>query len=134
MKALLTIWHRFSPLFRAAAAAFLLFAIWGTTSAVPLSAQEEVLRIAAEKARELAIVKSSPEYPPMAKQMKISGRVVLDMFVGLDGAVEKVDVVSGNPMLASAAAAAAKKWKFPPFNADGKPMKAVARMSFDFNL
>ena len=105
---------------------------WPFTSTMDLKA-DDLVRITMEKARQLATAKPTPDYPPMAKQLKITGRVAVEMFVDLDGSVEKVDVVTGNPVLASAATAAAKKWKFPPFEADGKPMKAVVRLYFDFN-
>lgn len=106
--------------------------LWTFTSTMNLKA-DDLVRITMEKARQLATAKPTPDYPPMAKQLKITGRVAVEMFVDLDGSVEKVDVVTGNPVLASAATAAAKKWRFPPFEADGKPMKAVIRLYFDFN-
>ena len=106
--------------------------LWTFTSAMDLKA-DDLVRISMEKARQLATAKPSPDYPPMAKQLKITGRVALELFVDLDGSVEKVDVVTGNPVLAAAATAAAKKWRFPPFEAEGKPIKAVVRLYFDFN-
>jgi protein TonB len=65
--------------------------------------------------------------------MRLSGQVVLDMYVDESGSVEKADVVSGNPILGNAAVAAAKHWKFQPFQANGKAIKAVVRIAFDFN-
>jgi TonB family protein len=106
--------------------------LWTLTNATDLKA-DDLVRISMEKARQVATAKPAPDYPPMAKQLKITGRVSLEVLVALDGSVEKVDVVAGNPVLASAATAAAKKWKFPPFEADGKPMKAVVRLYFDFD-
>jgi len=75
----------------------------------------------------------APEYPPMAKQMHIGGVVALDVYIEIDGHVEKVEVVKGNPLLASSASAAVKKWKFTPFTVEGNPEKAIARMEFEFN-
>jgi outer membrane biosynthesis protein TonB len=40
--------------------------------------------------------------------------------------------VKGNPMLASAASTAVKKWRFTPFTVEGNPAKAVARLEFEF--
>lgn len=109
-----------------------LVCLWTFTSVMDLKA-DDLVRISMEKARQLATAKPSPDYPPMAKQLKITGRVALELFVDLDGSVEKVDIVTGNPVLAAAATAAAKKWRFPPFEAEGKPIKAVVRLYFDFN-
>ena len=94
---------------------------------------DEILRVNAERARQAAIVKPAPEYPPMAKQMHIGGVVALDVYIEIDGHVEKVEVVKGNPLLASSASAAVKKWKFTPFTVEGNPEKAIARMEFEFN-
>lgn len=98
-----------------------------------LLAQEPV-RVSQADAIKAATTRVDPEYPPMAKQMKISGEAELDVTVSADGTVEKVDIVKGNALLTSAAVNAAKKWKFKPFEADGKPSKAVVRLAFNFNL
>jgi outer membrane biosynthesis protein TonB len=42
-------------------------------------------------------------------------------------------VISGNPVLGAAAVAAGKRWKFQPFQADGKPAKTIVRVNFDFS-
>ena len=106
--------------------------LWIFASATDLKA-DDLVRISMERARQVATAKPAPDYPAMAKQLRITGRVALELLVDLDGSVEKVDVVTGNPILASSAIAAAKKWKFPPFETDGKPMKAAVRLYFDFN-
>jgi protein TonB len=79
-----------------------------------------------------AVSKVEPEYPPFARQLKISGEVDLEAVVAEDGSVEKVNVVSGNPVLTKAGAEALVKWKFKPVVADGKPVKALAPVSFSF--
>ena len=73
-----------------------------------------------------------PEYPPLAKQLKIAGSVELEAVVAESGAVEKVNIVSGNPVLTKAGIEALMKWKFKPVVADGKPVKALAPVTFDF--
>lgn len=54
------------------------------------------------------------------------------MTVSEDGSVEKVDVVSGNPILGGSVVNAAKKWTFQPFKSNGQPAKAIVRASFEF--
>jgi protein TonB len=78
------------------------------------------------------VQKVTPTYPAMARQLKLAGRVVVDMTVAEDGSVESADVVNGNPILAGAAKSAAKSWKFQPFQSEGKNSKAVVRVNFDF--
>ena len=43
--------------------------------------------------------KVSPDYPPIARQLKIVGDVELEVLVAETGTVEKVNIVSGNPVL-----------------------------------
>jgi TonB family protein len=69
-----------------------------------------------------------------AKQLKIVGRVVVDVRVEADGNVESVKIVSGNAMLTQSVIAAVKKWKFTPFQQDGAATKAIASLDFDFKM
>ena len=58
----------------------------------------------------------------------------LEVLVAERGPVEKVNIVSGNPMLTSPASDALKKWKFAPFTSDGKAVKALVPVSMSFKL
>ena len=69
----------------------------------------------------------------MAKQMGVSGKVSVTAIVDTSGAVEKVEIVSGNVMLGKACVAAVEKWKFNPFEGDGKPARAAAHLEFSFH-
>jgi protein TonB len=99
-----------------------------------LRADDLIVRISDSDAQKAAISKASPDYPPMAKQMHVSGAVVVEAEVMQDGEVGKVQPVSGNALLSASAVSAVKKWKFKPFTAEGKPAKAVVRLSFNFTL
>ena len=59
-----------------------------------------------------------PEYPELARKMKISGTVKIEVVVGPNGVVKEARVVGGHPVLANAALDAAKKWRFEPGAAD----------------
>lgn len=97
------------------------------------SLHADMLRISEDEAMKSVVAKVIPTVPPIAKQAHLSGRVVVDLTVGESGSVEKTDVISGNPILGGAAARAGKGWMFKPFaGADGKPSKAVVRVSFAF--
>ncbi len=73
-----------------------------------------------------------PVYPPIAKQMKVAGKVTLDAYVDTDGSVDKVEPTSGNPLLTRSGADAVKKWKFSTFTKDGKPVRAIVPVSLEF--
>lgn len=78
--------------------------------------------------------KVSPEYPPIARQLKIEGMVELEALVTESGTVEKVNILSGNPMLTRPASEALKKWKYAPFTTDGKAVKALVPVSLSFRM
>lgn len=55
-----------------------------------------------------------PEYPPLARQMKVTGKVKIETTIAPDGHVTNTKVVGGSPLLVSAASDAIKKWRFEP--------------------
>lgn len=93
---------------------------------------EASLRIGEIDAQNAATQKVPPVYPPMARQLRVSGRVVVEAMVTETGTVKQVKSLSGNVLLASSAIEAVKKWKFRPFQANGKVSPAVVTLSFDF--
>jgi len=98
-----------------------------------LTASAEI-RVATDDAMKAATKKTAPEYPPIAKQVKVGGKVQVDVTIDTEGNVETVKIVSGNAMLTPAVITAVKKWKFTPFTQDGAPTKAVASLEFDFRM
>ncbi|MGA2271137.1 MAG: energy transducer TonB [Bryobacteraceae bacterium] len=78
--------------------------------------------------------KVAPEYPAVAKQLRIQGSVELEATVAENGTVESVAIVSGNVVLTRSAAAALKKWKFRPFMDGGKPVQVIAPISMTFTM
>jgi TonB family protein len=73
-----------------------------------------------------------PVYPLAATQQRIQGEVWVEMLISETGEVEQAEVISGNPILAEAALAAGKKWKFKPYLHNGKPVKVQTKIPFDF--
>lgn len=79
-----------------------------------------------------AVSKPQPEYSPIAKQLKLEGAVSMNAWVSEDGDVERVEQISGNPVLGHAAEEALKHWKFNKQTEDGKPIRFVASVTFTF--
>jgi TonB family protein len=94
---------------------------------------EEVKRVSSDDAMKAVTSKTKPEYDTIARQLKLSGSVSLDVTIAEDGTVETVAVVSGNPILARLATAAMKRWKFTPFKSDGKAIKVISEIGLKFN-
>ena len=55
-----------------------------------------------------------PEYPPIAKRMKIAGTVMLSVVVTPSGQVKAANFVMGEKILLEAAQHAIEKWKYEP--------------------
>ena len=90
------------------------------------------MRVPTADAIKAATNKPSPEYSPIARQMKVAGRVEIEVIIAMDGSVESVKALSGNPLLTQSATSTVKKWKFNPFTSNGEPTKAVTVLGFDF--
>jgi protein TonB len=98
-----------------------------------LAQADDVKRVTKAEALGAAITKIQPGYPVVARQLKLEGTVEVEATISESGTVAEVREVRGNPILARAAADALKKWTFNPFQDGGKPVKAVATLSFVFN-
>lgn len=55
-----------------------------------------------------------PEYPLLARQLKLVGTVRLELVVAADGTVKSTRVLGGHPVLIRAANEALKKWRYEP--------------------
>ena len=96
-------------------------------------AQDGVKKISMHDALTAVVTKAPPDYPAVARQLKISGTVEVEAVIGENGAVDHVKPLNGSPVLTKAASDALLKWKFKPFSENGKPMKVAADFSFTFN-
>ena len=63
-------------------------------------------------------VKVAPEYPALAKQMNVTGKVKIETTIAADGHVMNTKVIGGSPLLVNAALDAVKKWRFEPAPTD----------------
>lgn len=69
-----------------------------------------------------------PEYPALAKQMNVRGKVKIEATVSADGRVISTKVVGGSPLLVNVAADSVKKWRFEP-----ESKETTELVEFDFN-
>lgn len=59
-----------------------------------------------------AVKKVDPEYPPAARSVRVSGKVVVRILISKKGDVVEACIVEGHPLLRAASVEAAKQWKF----------------------
>ena len=93
---------------------------------------DKVVVVSSFAIREYARFRLEPEYPAAARQFRVSGEVVADFTVGLDGKVEQVTIARGSPMFNAAVITAVKRWSFNPFVQDGHPTRAKSSLTFVF--
>ncbi|HZR27254.1 MAG TPA: energy transducer TonB [Terriglobales bacterium] len=82
----------------------------------------------------LLLKKIVPEYPPLARTARIDGVVVLAAVISKDGIIENLRLVSGHPMLAPAAIAAVKQWRYRPYLLDGMPVEIETTINVIFSF
>lgn len=102
---------------------------------LPAEPEVPVVRLSEQDVLHAATLRIQPEYPAMARQLRLAGEVKVEVLIGSNGLVEKAKVLSGNMLLSSAALAAVKKWRFDPgILSAGKPTKVVSALGFSFKL
>jgi protein TonB len=76
-----------------------------------------------------------PVYSALAAASHISGVVILDAVVDVNGSVESVTLVrSRSPLLDNAAAEALKQWKYAPLVVAGVPTPFAVTVTFNFSI
>jgi len=75
-----------------------------------------------------------PNYPLLAKQMKVQGAVVLEALIGRDGNIQDLHILSGPTILSAAAREAVKQWRFKPYLQSGQAVETEARITVNFTI
>jgi TonB family protein len=99
-----------------------------------ISTDQTPVPVSAEDLREQLLYRVAPIYPPLARQARIQGTVRLRIVINQIGEVRDTQVVSGHPMLAPAAVDAVKKWKYMPYESDGKAVEVQSDVQVIFTL
>jgi protein TonB len=80
------------------------------------------------------IYRPEPQYPPLARQARVSGIVQLEGVIGIDGRLKELRIVSGHPLLAHAALQAVSQWIYKPTTLNGDPVEVIAPITVTFRL
>ena len=88
--------------------------VWNTLGTSTAFAQTLPAQTGTRKAKS----NPRPEYPELARKMKIEGMARVLLTVNSEGSVIKVKELGGNPVLVDALAQAAHKWKYEPADHD----------------
>ncbi len=80
------------------------------------------------------IQKVQPTYPSLAIATRTEGEVRLEAIIGRDGSIQNLRLMSGHPMLAAAALAAVKQWRYRPHLLNGEPVEVETTVVVHFTL
>ena len=92
------------------------------------------MRVSQEVSRGLLIRRVQPKYPKKARKEGIQGTVVLHAIISKEGDITSLELVSGDPILASAAIEAVKQWKYKPYLIEGIPVAVDTEIKVNFTL
>jgi len=90
--------------------------------------------LSAAQAEKLLRSRTEPLYPPEALAAHRAGNVVLEVQVAEDGTVASIRTLSGDPLLASAAADAVRNWRYQPYRRHDRPAQFQTDVTLTFNL
>jgi len=105
-----------------------------TPTVAPHIATPQRVRVSSGVVSGLLVRKVNPTYPPLARQARIQGVVILQAQISKDGNIENLQLISGHPMLAPAAIEAVKQWKYRPYLLNGEPVEVETQVQVNFTL
>jgi protein TonB len=101
---------------------------------VPKVATPQRIRVSSGVQSGLLIKKVTPNYPPLARQARIQGKVILQAEISKDGTIQNLQLISGHAMLAPAAIEAVKQWRYKPYLLNGEPVAVETQVEVNFSL
>ncbi|HWZ83232.1 MAG TPA: energy transducer TonB [Terriglobales bacterium] len=111
-----------------------------TTAAAQTPASQPPVASAADRVQlspqtaQTVTVSVPPDYPMLARQMKVQGAVILQALISREGSIQELQIVSGPAILAAAAREAVKQWRFKPYLQSGRPVETQARITVNFTI
>src|SRR5271166_893480 len=80
------------------------------------------------------LTQTRPLYPPLARQARIQGNVVLHAIIDKEGKVAQLEVISGHPLLVQSALDAVKQWRYKPTLLNGDPVEVDTTIQVTFTM
>jgi protein TonB len=92
------------------------------------------LKISQGVSQGLLIKRVQPRYPQNALTMRIQGAVQMEAVINKEGNISNLKVVSGDAVLARAAADAVRQWRYKPYYLNGQPVEIETQITVNFKL
>jgi periplasmic protein TonB len=104
-----------------------------TAAAAPVASGKSGVQLSPQTAQSVS-VSVPPDYPLLARQMKVQGAVSLQALISREGTIQELQILSGPAILAAAAREAVKQWHFKPYLQNGQPVETQARITVNFTI
>jgi|RhiMethySRZTD1v2_1073278.scaffolds.fasta_scaffold00865_12 TonB family protein len=106
----------------------------GGLSAAPSITGLQPVRVGGQVKPPTQTKKVNPAYPPEALANRVSGVVILEAVIGLDGKVVNATVLRSVPLLDQAAIDAVRQWEYTPTLLNGAPVPIIMTVTVNFSL
>lgn len=100
----------------------------------PVPRMESPVLVTPDEEPAQLVYRAAPTYPPLARQARIQGTVMVRITINQSGEVRDVQLVSGHPMLAPAAVDAIRKWRYVPYEIDGRTVEIQTDVQVIFRM
>ncbi len=75
-----------------------------------------------------------PVYPPLARTTRTQGTVRIRAWIGRDGTIRNLQLLSGPPLLVQAALDAVGRWRYRPTLLNGQPVEVLTDIDVNFTI
>jgi periplasmic protein TonB len=94
----------------------------------------ERLRMSEPVINAMLIHRVDPIYPPLSRQLRREGRVELHAIIAIDGTIQSLEVISGDPLFIQSALTAVREWRYRPTILDGQPIEVDTQITVIYTL
>jgi protein TonB len=93
-----------------------------------------VLHVSTGVSEGMLIAPIRPVYPVIAKAAGVQGTVIVEAMISRTGTIESLHVVSGPPMLQTAALDAIRQARYHPYRLNGEPTEVQTTITVNFRM
>ena len=80
------------------------------------------------------VFQAMPTYPPLARQARVQGAVIMEATISKEGTVLDLRVIKGHPLLDAAAIEAVRQWRYKPTMLNGEAVDVITTITVNFAL
>lgn len=91
-------------------------------------------RVLQKSTGELPVKEVIPEYPTLALQRNIQGRVTLSAIITTDGSLRNIRIIGSPSILDNAALSAVREWRYEAHHENGRPVEVETQIVVEFSI